>query len=54
MEFDEGGSQKITQLAAGNSKRLKQLILNALLLLGSLAIIRIAAAGISRGFFGWP
>jgi hypothetical protein len=33
---------------------LKQLAFNALLLLASLAIIDIAAAGISRGLFGWP
>jgi hypothetical protein len=33
---------------------LKQHALNALLLLASLAIIGIAAAGISRRFFGWP
>jgi hypothetical protein len=29
-------------------------VVNALLLLASLAIIGIALAGISRGFFGWP
>jgi hypothetical protein len=33
---------------------LKQLALNALLLLASLAIMGIALAGISRGLFGWP
>jgi hypothetical protein len=32
---------------------LKQLALNALLLLALLAIVGIAAASISRGFFGW-
>ena len=31
-----------------------KLFINALLLLASLAIVGIAAAGISRGFFGWP
>jgi hypothetical protein len=30
-----------------------KIIINSLLLLASLAIIGIAAAGISRGFFGW-
>jgi hypothetical protein len=33
---------------------LKRIALNALILLASLAIVGIAAAGISRGFFGWP
>ena len=33
---------------------MKQLAINALLLLASLAILGIALAGISRGFFGWP
>jgi hypothetical protein len=33
---------------------LKQHALNALLLLASLAIVGIAAAGISRGLFGLP
>jgi hypothetical protein len=32
---------------------LKNFLLNADLLLASLALIGIAAAGISRGFFGW-
>jgi hypothetical protein len=29
-------------------------VVNAILLLASLAIVGIAAASISRGFFGWP
>jgi len=33
---------------------LNQRALNVLLLSASLAIVGIAAAGISRGFFGWP
>ena len=52
-EFDERICEAITQVAARNSKLLKQHALNALLLLGSLALIGNAAAGISRGLFGW-
>jgi len=33
---------------------LKNLMLNALLLAASLALVALAAAGASRGIFGWP
>lgn len=31
-----------------------KLFISALLLFAALAIVGVAAAGISRGFFGWP
>jgi hypothetical protein len=33
---------------------LKQLFINALLLIGSLALMAIPLAAISRGLIGWP
>jgi hypothetical protein len=40
--------------SGGAVRRLKHQVLNDLLLLAPMAIIGIAAAGISSGFFGWP